>query len=151
MSDDSNPPTLCFIGAGNMASALIGGLIHNGHPAERIIASDPDAGKLQRLRQQHGLETREDNREAAREAVLSHLRGMCERIRVPKVATYQVADIMANQLRFQQTRGRKPQQFRNHRDFPDAFLYFKFASKTHPRNLDLLKFWEEQRKVPLRD
>jgi pyrroline-5-carboxylate reductase len=35
-------PVIGFIGAGNMARALIGGLIDAGHPATRIRAGDPD-------------------------------------------------------------------------------------------------------------
>ncbi len=32
---------ICFIGGGNMAQALIGGLISRGLPATRITVSDP--------------------------------------------------------------------------------------------------------------
>ena len=94
------------------------------------------------------IESGKTPHEATREAVHTHLRSMCERIRVPKVVIYQVADIMTNQLRFHQTRGRRVQRFQNHADFLDAFLFFKFSSKTHDRNLDLLDFWEKQRKDP---
>lgn len=38
-----------FIGAGNMASALIGGLCKSGFPAERLYVSDLDENKLQPL------------------------------------------------------------------------------------------------------
>ncbi|MEJ2316766.1 MAG: pyrroline-5-carboxylate reductase [Gammaproteobacteria bacterium] len=38
--------SIAFIGAGNMAGALIRGLLKDGHPAERIIAMDPDRRKL---------------------------------------------------------------------------------------------------------
>ena len=37
---------LGFIGAGNMARSLIGGLLAAGHPGDRIIAADPDPGQL---------------------------------------------------------------------------------------------------------
>ena len=37
---------IAFIGAGNMASALFGGLIKQGFPPSRIIASDPSATTL---------------------------------------------------------------------------------------------------------
>jgi pyrroline-5-carboxylate reductase len=38
-------PLVGFIGAGNMARSLAGGLIANGWPAARIILSDPDASQ----------------------------------------------------------------------------------------------------------
>lgn len=56
-------PTLAFIGAGNMARAIIGGLINNGYPAEQIWASEPDASKLIDLKEQ-GLQTTCNNCEA---------------------------------------------------------------------------------------
>ena len=43
-------PQLAFIGAGNMASALIGGLVKQGFAADRIIASDPVPTMLDKLR-----------------------------------------------------------------------------------------------------
>ena len=44
-----NSPQLAFIGAGNMASALIGGLVKQGFAAERIVASDPMTATLDKL------------------------------------------------------------------------------------------------------
>lgn len=84
--------------------------------------------------------------DAARKAVQDHLRGMCENVRVPKVVIYQVCDIMTNQLRFTKTKGRRPQRFMQSKGFLDAFLYFKFSSKTHSRNLELLEHWDEARR-----
>ncbi len=83
--------------------------------------------------------------EAARKAVHDHLRGMCENVRVPKVVIYQVCDIMTNQLRFEKTKGRRPQRFMQSKGFLDAFLYFKFSSKNHNRNLELLEQWNKLR------
>ncbi|MFY0678154.1 MAG: pyrroline-5-carboxylate reductase [Neptuniibacter sp.] len=59
----STNPTLAFIGAGNMARAIIGGLITNGYPAENIWASEPDTSKLLDLKDQ-GLKTTGNNNEA---------------------------------------------------------------------------------------
>jgi len=39
------PPTIGFVGGGNMAEALIKGLLAQGHPAENILASDPSPAR----------------------------------------------------------------------------------------------------------
>ena len=53
--------TLGFIGAGNMASSLIAGLLADGYPAQYIWASDVDAEKLARLQTRFGIHTATDN------------------------------------------------------------------------------------------
>jgi pyrroline-5-carboxylate reductase len=45
-----NSPRLAFIGAGNMASSIIGGLVAKGFPPKRITASDPHQETLDRLK-----------------------------------------------------------------------------------------------------
>lgn len=42
--------TIGFIGAGNMAAAIIGGLVDKGRDPKRILAFDPDADRTTRLR-----------------------------------------------------------------------------------------------------
>ncbi len=42
---------IAFIGGGNMASSIIGGLVEQGLPAANIRASDPSPESLQKLRQ----------------------------------------------------------------------------------------------------
>lgn len=55
-----------FIGAGNMATALISGLLDGGYPSESIWVSDIDQNKLNRLTQQFGLNAHLDNDEIVR-------------------------------------------------------------------------------------
>lgn len=54
------PPSLSFIGGGNMARSLIGGLIADHWPADRIHVTDPDADALARL-SSLGVRTGNDN------------------------------------------------------------------------------------------
>ncbi len=63
-----NSDTIAFIGAGNMASCLIGGLITNGYASEKIWVSDPNPDKLLRLQQQFQLQITDDNQQAAEAA-----------------------------------------------------------------------------------
>ncbi len=58
---DSTQPTLCFIGAGNMASSLIGGLIAKDFPPDHITACDIDAEKCAALQQQFGVRSEQDS------------------------------------------------------------------------------------------
>ncbi len=51
-----------FLGGGNMAEALIRGLLHGAQvPAQRIIASDPRQERLEELHNLHGIRTTADN------------------------------------------------------------------------------------------
>ncbi|WP_178862129.1 pyrroline-5-carboxylate reductase [Thiomicrorhabdus cannonii] len=56
--------TLCFIGGGNMAKSLIGGLIASGYPQAKIIASDPTELQRHSLTQTFGIHCYADNNEA---------------------------------------------------------------------------------------
>ena len=57
--------TLAFIGGGNMARSLIGGLIAQGLPARQIIVSDPMEAQRQLLATQYGVRVTDSNAEAA--------------------------------------------------------------------------------------
>ncbi|CAN1489270.1 ProC Pyrroline-5-carboxylate reductase [Burkholderiaceae bacterium] len=54
---DTSHSTLAFIGGGNMASAIIGGLIHQGTPASRIIVIEPFQETRQRIEHQFNIKT----------------------------------------------------------------------------------------------
>ena len=56
---------LAFIGGGNMAAALIGGLIRQGLPSGRIVVADPSAEQLERLVRSYGVLRAPDNASAA--------------------------------------------------------------------------------------
>ncbi len=61
--------TVGFVGAGNMAGALIKGLLHAKLlPPERILASDPHDERLGDLVKQYGIRAAQDNLEVVREA-----------------------------------------------------------------------------------
>jgi pyrroline-5-carboxylate reductase len=57
-----------FIGGGNMAGAMIGGLLANGTPAQCILASDPDPATRELLSSRYGIRTLADNAELAASA-----------------------------------------------------------------------------------
>ncbi|MEZ5502085.1 MAG: pyrroline-5-carboxylate reductase [Halioglobus sp.] len=57
----SHPPYIAFVGAGNMASSMVGGLIESGHPADHICAADPFPASLERLREVAPIAIHSDN------------------------------------------------------------------------------------------
>lgn len=59
---------IAFIGAGNMAASLIGGLRTQGVAADRIRASDPGAETRERIAREQGIEVFADNAEAVKHA-----------------------------------------------------------------------------------
>ena len=56
--------TITFIGCGNMARSLIGGLIANGIKPEKLIATDPDENQRYSISEQFKITTFADNKEA---------------------------------------------------------------------------------------
>jgi len=59
------PATLAFIGGGNMAGSLIGGLVADGYDPQSILASDPEHDKLAALSARFGIRSAKDNEAAA--------------------------------------------------------------------------------------
>ena len=62
--------SIAFIGGGNMASCIIGGMIANGFSAQDIIVSEPGEQSRLRLEDTYGLTTLTDNQAAAKQADL---------------------------------------------------------------------------------
>ncbi|WP_018693618.1 pyrroline-5-carboxylate reductase [Algicola sagamiensis] len=56
---------IAFIGAGNMSSSIIGGLIQGGYPANQVMAANPSQGKLEVLKDKFAIQTTNDNLKAA--------------------------------------------------------------------------------------
>lgn len=64
-SHDNEKDLITFIGAGNMAGAIIRGLVHRGYPPTRIRAAAPSRKNLDSLQQDLGISVDEDNSSAA--------------------------------------------------------------------------------------
>ena len=64
----NNIRRLAFIGGGNMAAALIGGLIKRGLASERVVVADPSEEQLQKLIRDYGVKAAADNGSAVRGA-----------------------------------------------------------------------------------
>lgn len=58
-------PIIGFIGAGNMGSSLIGGLLQHGHAADAIWAADPSEDKLIDIKKKFGIHISTNNNEVA--------------------------------------------------------------------------------------
>lgn len=61
-------PRIAFVGAGNMAASLIGGMLAQGVAASAIRASDRGDEQRARISAEHGIQTFADNAEAIRGA-----------------------------------------------------------------------------------
>ena len=60
--------TLCFVGGGNMARSLIGGLIDDGMKPQFITVGEPDASRREELANDFGVTGLADNITAANES-----------------------------------------------------------------------------------
>lgn len=61
-------PTIGFIGAGNMAASLIGGLVTKGFEAKRLFAADPNHDALRALARQYGIHACNSNQAVVEQA-----------------------------------------------------------------------------------
>ena len=68
MTTSGSNNVISFVGGGNMATSLIGGLIANGHAPQDLVASDPEQAQLDKLEQTFGITTTSDNNEALQRA-----------------------------------------------------------------------------------
>jgi pyrroline-5-carboxylate reductase len=64
----NNRTTISFIGGGNMAASLIGGLIANGHRPDCLCVSDPNPKALDALRERFGICVADNNADAVSRA-----------------------------------------------------------------------------------
>jgi len=95
MTDSLNNQTarLVFIGAGNMANSIIGGLVSHGYPAQLITATDLNAEQLDKLAQETGINTSTDNAAAVADADAIIL---AVKPQVMEAVTNPLKDIIAN-------------------------------------------------------
>lgn len=66
----NSQPMIAFIGGGNMASAMIKGLLKGGYATDKIIVSSATSRTRDRLRTQFGIQTAESNETAIQQAEL---------------------------------------------------------------------------------
>ena len=60
--------TIAFVGSGNIASSMIGGLITNGIDPKKLIAADSDKTQQQLIADKYGIRVYDKNYDAAKEA-----------------------------------------------------------------------------------
>lgn len=63
-----NNKTIAFIGAGNMTTAIVSGLVENGYSNTSIVASNPSMPKLNVLAEKFDIKVTQNNEEACKQA-----------------------------------------------------------------------------------
>ena len=69
-SDNDPMDTIAFIGGGNMAAAILGGLRAAGVDAERLVVVEPNPDQRDRLLQAHGVQALAEPQAALRQATV---------------------------------------------------------------------------------
>ncbi len=69
-NDRPAAPRIAFVGGGNMARSLIGGLLARQHPRDRLQVAEPNADTRAQLERDFGVATHDDNAAAVRDAEL---------------------------------------------------------------------------------
>ncbi len=84
----TSSPHITFIGAGNMASAIIGGLIKDGITAKNITAAARSQATLDRVASTFGIQTSSNNRDSISQADIvvlavkpQQMQGVCDEIK----------------------------------------------------------------------
>ena len=65
---DKQSARIAFIGAGNMATALVGGMLARGFTPDRVTLTDISTERLDMLARQYGVKVTTDNAAAAADA-----------------------------------------------------------------------------------
>ncbi|VAW79648.1 Pyrroline-5-carboxylate reductase [hydrothermal vent metagenome] len=60
-SNTSDKPTISFIGAGNMASSLIGGMLNDGWPCDKITIADPNKSQREQITSRYAVHSTDNN------------------------------------------------------------------------------------------
>lgn len=87
-----NKPNLVFIGGGNMATCLIGGILKQGYPATQITACDPIEECRVRLEKDFQISTYSDNSKAAAAEVVI----LAVKPQIMKLVAAQLVDLVAH-------------------------------------------------------
>ncbi len=88
-------PRITFIGAGNMGQSLMGGLIDDGYPADKIWASNPILEHLELLHDKYAVKTTPDNLTAAKHGDVIVL---CIKPQVLESVCKEIAEIAKDKL-----------------------------------------------------
>lgn len=89
---NNSTPSVAFIGAGNMAGAILRGLLQQGYPVSKIFAAGPGEAKLQALSRETGIHTTTDNAEviaAVQVVVLAVKPQMMQQVLKPLQSAFQ--------------------------------------------------------------
>ncbi|WP_110669273.1 pyrroline-5-carboxylate reductase [Salinicola halophilus] len=68
MTDTFQASRVAFLGAGNMAGAIFGGMLESGYPASAIVATARSESRRREIAEQYGIRTEADNAAAVADA-----------------------------------------------------------------------------------